>query len=222
MKSKKILFLYSTDFEISAFKNVIESDVQSKRTNSFIFEKVGVGQTLATSLSLKAIEKHKPEIILNIGIAGAFKQSNLYIGDIVLVDYDIIENAKDTGKLIEQYEFDKEKYRIENQLNNTLNMYNLNEILELKKVSSLTVSLVSSNIDLANRRYKTFNTDIETMEGGAVSFVSNEFYPYIPFFQIRSISNYTGTMNMDKNDITISISKLNNYLISILTEKDIS
>ena len=220
MKSKKILILYSTDFEISEFKKVIESNIHSKRTASFMFEKIGVGQTLATSLSLKAIEKHKPDIILNIGIAGAFKQSYLKIGNVVLVKHDIIENAKDTGKDIEQYDFDKEKYLVRNKFLDEIKKLQLENLAKLEKVSSLTVSLVSSNIELADRRYKTFKTDIETMEGGAVSFVSNEFYPKIPFFQIRSISNFTGAMKMDKEDITLAVKKLNQFILALF-QKDI-
>ena len=203
----KILFLYSTEFEVSEFKKNVLSHSQEKEKDLFIFENIGVGQTSASCLSLKAIENHKPDIIINIGIAGAFKQSNLSIGDIVFVENDIIENAKDTAKTIKQYDFEKEKYFIDNKSNDLMIHSNLT------RVSSLTVSLVSSNIDLADKRYDTFKTDIETMEGGSISFVVKEFFPNIQYYQIRSISNFTGDEKMNKDNLILSISKLNKFLI---------
>jgi len=212
-KISKILFLYSTEFEVSEFKENILSQNHKNGIDLFIFEKIGVGQTSASCLSLKAIGNHKPDIVINIGIAGAFRQSNLSIGDIVLVENDIIENAKDTAKTIEQYDFEKEKYSIKNKSSNLTNFSNL------IKISSLTVSLVSSNIGLADRRYNTFKTGIETMEGGTISFVIKEFFPYIQYYQIRSISNFTGDEKMNRDNLILSISKLNKFLIKYYKKK---
>ena len=206
-KVSKILFLYSTEFEVSEFKKNVLSQTHKKGLDTFIFENIGVGQTSASCLSIKAIENYKPDIIINIGIAGAFRQSEISIGDIVFVENDIIENAKDTAKTVKQYDFEKEKYFIDNKSSD------LNNFSDLTRVSSLTVSLVSSNIDLADKRYDTFKADIETMEGGSISFVIKEFFPSIQYYQIRSISNFTGDEKMIKNNLMLSISKLNKFLI---------
>ena len=216
MKSnKKILILHSTELEISELKKYIDAKTNSDDKNIYIFENIGVGQTFASVLSYKAIEKHNPDIVLNIGIAGAFKQSGLRIDDIVLVQNDIIENGKDTGEFIEQYSFEKAKYYIENKTDKVSTNIDLTSFSDLKRVSSLTISLVASNKEFADKRYNTYKADIETMEGGSIAFVMNEFFPETPFFQIRSISNLTGELNIEKNNLLSSIKNLNNYFISI-------
>ncbi len=231
MKDKIILVLYSTDFEISSFREFIFSKEEKNNISDlksiFKFEKIGVGQTFAASYTFKFLEKYKPDLVLNIGIAGAFKESKLEIGDIVLVQDDIIENGKDIGNLIQQYEFDKDKYFIRNSFikaNERIffpSTYKFQlDFTQLKKVTSLTVSLVSSNNSLANKRHEAYNAEIETMEGGSISFVLKEFFPKIPYYQIRAISNFTGVEKIQKDNLLLSIKNLNNFLKkSILNDK---
>jgi futalosine hydrolase len=85
----------------------------------------------------------------------------------------------------------------------------------LRKVNSITVQLVHGNsmsIDKLLAREET--TALESMEGAAVFYVSNQYK--LPVMQIRSISNYVEPRNRSNWNIELAINNLNTSVLNFL------
>ncbi len=199
----KILILTSTDFES-------DSSLNSNRRFNVTIKKVGVGPTFSVLNSYQYIEKIDPDLIINSGIGGSFNRSDK-IGTVVNITEDILENSKALEDEILPLSFDSnyfKEYMIKSYFD---------RVLDLPNRRGITVSLVSGNRDLALRRKKVYNAEIESMEGFAIMLAAKRFK--IPIMQIRSISNYTGDEKITKENLFYSIKMLNNKIKQILEEQ---
>ena len=179
-----------------------------------LFHESGVGM-LSTAVSLtRLIIVYKPDLIIQVGIAGTFDQK-LKLGKVICVDEEVLgdmgveenKNWKDIFDLdLEQKNsapFKKGKLP-----NAFLKKYN---VLKLPEVKAVTVNEISTNDNRIQQIIKKYHPVIESMEGAALHYVCREME--IPFIQIRSISNYIGDRNKNNWKLKEAIAHLNKTIL---------
>jgi futalosine hydrolase len=178
----------------------------------------GVGIASTIYHLQKRIHQVDYDLIIGAGMAGSFSGEFLP-GNVVLVKQDCFADLgmeeKEIFTPVFETEFaDKDEFPFTNGwLMNSADNLNYSELPKLK---AITVSKVSDS-ELQKKQFiKTFNADIETMEGAALHFVCLQ--ENIPFLQIRSISNYVGERDKTKWKIKEAIKNLNHEL-QILIER---
>jgi futalosine hydrolase len=178
-----------------------------------------------------ALEKRKPKIIIQAGIAGVFKESNLNIGDITIateeryihagvekaasyetpdnLPFELIDKISSTESGC--YHLDK-KY-IEKTFQVLSNSRISNEC-RISKGPVITVSTITSEQTTASNLYKTFSPNMEAMEGAASAHVASLYN--VPFLEIRSGSNYVGQRDKNKWNIPLAKKRISQALSSII------
>lgn len=179
----------------------------------------GVG-TVATAWALtKMISSGlRPDLAINIGIAGTFRD-DLPHGSVVMPVSDCFADAGiDTGKEFltlseaglqdpDKFPFKKGKLIAENDF-----VSKVAGIIE--PVNAVTVSTASGSEDVIRKIRAKYNPDIETMEGAAFFYVCE--MEKIPFLALRSVSNRVEPRNRDNWNIPLALKNLSGELNNVL------
>jgi len=206
----KMLITAATKMEIQPVMDSIDT---IKTGAEIIFHTGGIGMMSTTFSLSKAIEQHKPGLIIQAGIAGCF-DANATLGSVVVVgreymaDLGVTENNewKDIFdlKLADPNEFPFSNKQL---INPNIPEFNLLKSPVITGVTVNTISTDTHKIQQINDQYKPF---IESMEGAAFHYTCLKMC--VPFIQIRSISNIVGERNKKHWKLKESIDNLNNYL----------
>jgi len=220
-----LLFVAATHNEI----NILEKKIPLiQKRDSYFSEHVygakyidflvtGIGIASTTYQMSKILHKKKYDLIINLGIAGAFHKK-LKIGQIVNVTSDIIaelgaENDSDFIPLdllsIDEQTRIRTAYRIENT-----NPIDSSVSSELKQVKGITVNTIHGNEKNISNVSTLFSPDVESMEGAAFLYVCNE--EKIKCVQIRAISNYVEKRNRNNWNVELAIKNLNETALRLL------
>lgn len=211
----KVLLTAATDKELHPLYKGNNSNVFPNLQLQFSITGVGL---LASTFSLtKLLSNNRPDLILQIGIAGSF-DSTCELGKVfviandVVADQGVMENKTwksvfDLG-LVDANEFPY----IHKQLPNPgLDKYN---ILQLPLANAITVNSITS-LDIFKEQYlRQYHPLLESMEGAALHYVASMLT--IPFLQIRSVSNYIGERDKSKWKFSTAIEKLTDTTIAYL------
>lgn len=182
-----------------------------------VFHQSGVGM-LASAVSLtQAILTEKPDLVIQVGIAGCF-DTNLPLGTVVVVNNEQLGDTGvlEDGKWKDIFDLKLEKssyhpYEKRKLPNPWLKQYNL---LQLPEVDAITINRITTGTDEIARLQKKYAPVIESMEGAALHYVCRE--TQTPFLQIRAISNYIGERDKSKWLIGESIGALNQTILQLL------
>jgi futalosine hydrolase len=176
----------------------------------------GVGGLPTTWSLMRQIDRGRPDLIIQAGIAGCF--TDRPPGEVLAIRD---ETLADLG-VWEDYQF-KTPFDLHladpNQPPFTggrlVNPYpTLLTLTGLETVSAITVNEISTSPDrIAWYRTRTAAV-VESMEGGALHYVG--FQERIPFLQLRSVSNEIGVRDKSKWNIPLAIGRLNEQLIRLL------
>lgn len=176
----------------------------------------GIGGIATTYNLLKGVQTYKPELIIQVGIAGSFA-IDLPIGSVVCVREELIgdmgaeENNKfkdlfDLG-LIGENELPFEGKVLRNPFAEKIKH-------GLRPVRSIGINEITTRKERIELLKEKFQPDIESMEGAAFHYVClNE---KIPFLQIRAVSNDVGERNKANWNIQLAIKNLNNNIVEVL------
>lgn len=202
----------------AAVKFEIEPCIKAlKRNTDWQVVITGVGGVSTAYSVAKAIEKYKPNVMIQAGIAGSFnKQFNL--GDVVIVgsdcfgDLGVIENKKHKSLFDMNFlSADEKPFRNGRLVNPHKKMLN---ILLLPVVNAVSVNeITTSKVDIEYFRNE-LRISIESMEGAAFHYVAS--MEKIPFLQIRSISNYVGVRDKGRWKVEKAISNLTREVVQII------
>jgi futalosine hydrolase len=165
----------------------------------------GVGMINACFGLTKYLQENKPDIIINVGVAGAFKKEYV-LGDVLEVSRDCFSemgvqnrdrflNMSDVGLDVDT------TFQYSPQTN-------------LIQARGITVNTVHGKNEAIEEVVKRLNPDLESMEGAAFMLVCQKFN--IRFIQIRSVSNYVEERNKEKWDLDLAIRNLNIQLRTII------
>jgi futalosine hydrolase len=168
----------------------------------------GIGKTNIAFSSTFIFSKLKNiKTVILIGIAGAYRNSGLKIGDIISVERDFF---------VDEALFNKNELTMTSEIGFSIcenNAVNFSSFSMLEAVNANTVSLLSADDLMANLYQKKTGALIETMEGASFGLISAKMA--VKAYQVRGISNYCGDRNKQEWDIKKAINSLKNFLKKI-------
>jgi len=211
-----ILITAATNFELEPAANFFESQKNQINNSKIELGITGIGLISTTYFLTTHIQKNRPDIIIQAGIAGCFEsnQNNklVAIKQDVAADIGVFENNSFKNifdlKLADQNEFPFTQGLLVNPYEKLLSATGVSRV---NAISINEISTDKSKIEWYQQKYSPF---VESMEGAALHFVClNE---KIPFLQLRCVSNQIGERDKSKWTIKESINTLNNGLIETI------
>ncbi len=183
------------------------------------YHQSGIGMLAASFALTKLAIEDKPDLIIQVGIAGTF-DTELALGTVVVIEEETIGDlgVEEDGKWKDLFDLKLEKssyhpFEKRKLPNQWLGKYNL---LELKEVSGITVNEITTHPERIQKLIKKYNPCIESMEGAALHYVARE--TSIPFIQIRAISNYIGERDKSNWQMKLAIDNLNQTLLKYIDQ----
>jgi futalosine hydrolase len=183
------------------------------------YHQSGIGMLAATFALTKLAFEDKPDLIIQVGIAGTF-DTELALGTVVVIAEETIGDlgVEEDGKWKDLFDLKLEKssyhpFEKRKLPNQWLGKYNL---LGLKEVSGITVNEITTHPERIQKLIKKYNPCIESMEGAALHYVARE--SSIPFIQIRAISNYIGERDKSNWQMKLAIDNLNQTLLQYIDQ----
>lgn len=176
----------------------------------------GIGLVSTTYTLTKFLQKNKPDLMIQAGIAGCFDKqiplgSTFIVKKECIADMGVMENKfwKDAGEL---GFVNADHIQFENSL---LNSY-LPEAknLNIPIVNGISINEISTDVNFINSIIHRYHPMVESMEGAAFHYTC--LLENISFLQLRSVSNYIGERDKTKWLIETSIENLNNHLIEYI------
>jgi futalosine hydrolase len=180
----------------------------------------GVGSLPTTWSLTRQIDRERPNLIIQAGIAGCFTGRSpgevLAIRDETLADLGVWEDHQFKTTFDLQLADPNQPPFTAGRL---VNPYpTLLTFTRLETVSAITVNEISTNPDRIDWYRTRTGAAVESMEGGALHYVG--LRERTAFLQLRSVSNQIGTRDKSKWNIPLAIQRLNEELIRLLKELD--
>lgn len=180
----------------------------------------GIGSLPTTWSLMRQIDRDRPDLIIQAGIAGCFTGRPpgevLVIRDETLADLGVWEDHQfktpfdlhladhnhppfSAGRLVNPYQ-------------------TLLTLTGLPSVSAITVNEISTNPERIGWYHQKTGATVESMEGAALHYVG--LREQVAFLQLRSVSNDIGVRDKSKWNVPLAIQRLNEQLIRLLEELD--
>jgi futalosine hydrolase len=217
----KIALVAATWQELGPVQDYLAERLYLKNHHQFSLWVTGVGMVNTTYTLTKRITAEKPDIVIQVGIAGSFQPLVHTPGNVVVVkeevmgDLGVQENNEIWTdifnlKLADPNLFPFKSGRLVNPHNQLLHK------LTLPMVTAVSVNEVTTNPKRIHQLIEQYSPAIESMEGAAFHHVClNES---IPFIQIRSISNRIGERDKTQWQMNKAIENLQNTLITLINK----
>jgi futalosine hydrolase len=210
-----ILLVAATPFEIQPAIDIL-SKKAAREGYSITTLITGVGSVATTWSLMRQIDRRRPDLIIQAGIAGCFTHKPP--GDVVVVREEVLA---DLGVWEEQQFKSLFDLKLANrdQLpfsnGRLVNPYpKLLELTALEPVRGITVNEITTDPDRVRWYQQNTAAVVESMEGGGLHYTALQ--EKIAFLQLRSVSNDVGVRDKTKWDIRLAISRLNEELVSLL------
>jgi len=204
----KILIVSATQMEVEL------ASAQLKAATNITFHITGVGMLAAAVSLTKLVFIHKPDLIIQVGIAGCFDAS-IELGKVVLVKEEILGDTgvEENGEWKDLFKTkfiapDDAPFTNCRLVNKHLSNYNHSQLPE---VTAITVNEITTRSERIAQLKALYNPTIESMEGAALHYVGNDLN--IPYLQIRGLSNYIGERDKSKWLIKEAVENANQALI---------
>ena len=213
----KIGIVASTYLEIQPTINFLSQQPSAYSLHEFHIVVTGIGSMLTSYQLGKFIHKHRPDYLVQAGVAGTFTDK-FERGDVVMIKDEILGDLgvheQDTFKDV--FDLGLMEPSTNGFKNKRLPNPNLKEwnVLDIPSARGITVNLISSEPKLIERLLVKYGCEVESMEGAALHYLSLQ--EQIPFLQLRSISNIVGERNKINWKLKEAIHNLNDKLISII------
>jgi futalosine hydrolase len=238
-----ILLVSATKKEVSEILkiSIINSEAQSfsnktiisAKLNTVCYDLIITGPSVinaAHALTI-ALEKNRPKIVIQVGIAGIFKESKLNIGDIAIATeeryihtgIEAIPNYETPGDLpfalIDKVPSTKSGvyYFNNDYVEKTFKLLSQTSLAKECNISKglvITVSTITSTKKTATHLSKTFSPLMEAMEGAAYAHIASLYN--VPFLEIRSGSNFVGERDKKKWDVPLASARISRAYAAII------
>ena len=210
-----VLVIAATDRELTGLK-----EISFTRPSLMVHTAVtGVGLLPSTYAIMQLIARLKPELIIQVGIAGSFNPTLVLgtavtvrqemVADMGVYESDVYHDIFDLG-LAEKNMPPFEQGAIVNHHDYLINA------ASLPAVSAVSVNEISTSAEKINVFAEKYKADIESMEGAALHYVCA--MQQIPFIQIRGISNLVGERDKTKWKIPESMLAATNACINLINK----
>ncbi|HTR30525.1 MAG TPA: futalosine hydrolase [Puia sp.] len=211
-----ILLAAATTFEIQPALDYLPA-LGPHRISSLI---TGVGGLPASVSLMRQIDRDRPDLLIQAGIAGSFNQSApgqvVVVRDETLADLGVWEEGRFRSLFALGLADANQPPFCFGRLVNPHRA--LLELTGLEPVSAITVNEISTQPDRIAWYRQNTSAAVESLEGGALHYICLQ--ERIPFLQLRSVSNGVGIRDKSKWDIPLAIGRLNDRLIVLLQELD--
>jgi futalosine hydrolase len=191
----------------------------------------GVGKVNAAAATAVMIDRYQPQLVINIGCAGAYAGSGLAVGNLVVASEEVLA---DDGVLVSGGWKDLSYMNLPSVTQGGLNCYNLLPLSRhasekamqladyygvfLMRGRSATVSTCSGTRQQGDELSLRWNALIENMEGAAVAQVCLRCG--VDCLEIRGISNLVEERDLKKWDITKAVEAAQRFVLKYLEELD--
>ena len=193
-----LLVCAATDFELACFPE----------SGGVLRAVTGVGIPATLSLLPPLLKEHRPALVLNIGIAGAYPGADLEIGELVLGESDLFG---DIGFGLPDGGFDPIQSGRFGGFYQPLPLAPLPDGAEPLPVGrGCTVNACCGTRAVGEFRRDSFGARFETMEGAAVALACRD--AEVSLIQIRAISNIAAERDMRLENIRLALDALSDYL----------
>ncbi len=221
-----LLIVAATRLEITPLQRLLQEHFSPGGPDRYTRENLhisllitGIGITFTAYHLGTYLAKHRPDIVLNAGIAGALDPL-LTIGQTVLVNREEFADlgAEDhDGSFISPFQMgllNGSAFPFTNEkLINTTSWSDFIDC-QLPNATGLTVNKVHGFDPSIQQIKARTDAQIESMEGAAFFYACLQ--TNIPFLAIRSISNYVESRNRDRWNIPLAVKNLNEEIWQIL------
>ena len=185
-----------------------EADAVGRPKGTFVVAG-GIGRTNAALSTMSALLSDGPfHWIVNIGVAGACKESGLNIGDVVVGSESVYMEegiqTPDGFQTIDAMGFSLGKFEGNKVPADAWMLEQLESIGTKGPIA--TVATCSGTDELAQQVLERTGAIAESMEGAAILHVANQMNT--PAIEIRVISNTTGNRNKQVWDLPLALQKL--------------
>ena len=214
--SPKNLLVAATSAEISGVLGHIEPYVVTEIDANWSVLVTGVGMVSTVFHLTKTLYQNSFNQIVNVGLAGSINR-NLKLSQVVNVVSDEFAfwGAENKGEFLSVFDLNLQNENETPFQNKVIFPTQTNFSLDhLQNVAGVTVQTVTGRDESIVLLQKTYNADVESMEGAAVFYVANLMK--IPATQIRAISNYVEPRNRDNWKIKEALASLNVELYQLL------
>lgn len=205
-----ITLVAATEAELSLLKKALP---ECPHTLHFLTH--GVGTVNTTYHLTQYALQHKPDLLIQCGIAGSFREV-IVLGEVVEVVADCFADIgaeEADGNFLPWMEIGLQESNATPYTHGWL-QNPIPPVKAIRQVKAITVNTCSGSIPTINFRRKKFDADIETMEGAAFLFVALQ--QGIPCRQIRGISNAIEPRNKDHWQIALAIENYTKHIVSLL------
>jgi futalosine hydrolase len=210
-----ILLAAATTFEIQPAIDALSAGGTGLDVRPFV---TGVGAMAAAWSIMRQIDRGRPGLIIQAGIAGCLTGQLpgevFAVGEDQLSDQGVWEEGR-FKSLFEMKLADGDVFPFTG--GRLVNPYRpLLELTGLPCVGALTVNEITTNPERIRWFQQNTTAVVESMEGAALHYVCLQ--AGVPFLQLRSVSNAVGVRDKTKWDIKLAINRLNDTLIPLLTD----
>lgn len=210
-----ILVLAATEKELIGIKGI-----SFERPSLMVhFAVTGVGMMPSTYAIMQLISSLKPDMIVQLGIAGSFNPS-LGLGTAVTVKSEIVADMGvfETDGYHDIFALGLAEKNLPPFEQGAIVNHHDHLILAatLPAVVAVSVNEISTSPEKINLFAEKYTADIESMEGAALHYVCS--MKQIPFIQIRGISNLVGERDKAKWKIPESLLAATNACINLINK----
>jgi futalosine hydrolase len=212
----RVIITAATNLELAGCAKKV-SQVFKKSKLKISFHATGIGM-LASGVKLTQLATtHKPDLIIQMGIAGSYIKTEP-LGKVMVVGSESIADlgVREKGifidlfdsQLLKDNEAPFKKRKLTNPAIRSLN------VLKSDMVAAVTINEITTSPKRIKEIIAAHNPVLESMEGAALHYVGG--LTKTPFIQIRAISNYVGERNKAKWKLKESIEQLEAYVLTYL------
>jgi len=179
----------------------------------------GIGTTAtAYSLTRRLYCGKRPDMAINIGIAGSYRDE-IHIGEVVVPGSDCfgdagVETADGFQTLFQSGLSNPSEFPFIGGRIVLGDGLGAGAAINMKRVTAVTLNTGSSKPGTIASIRENFNPDIETMEGAAFYYICA--VEKLPFMALRSVSNMVGPRDKSKWNIPLAIENLSISLKEVL------
>jgi len=214
--SMHILIIAATHHEIGPTANFYSGKKNDRAENTIETIVTGVGLVSTTYFLTKYINRARPDIIIQAGIAGCFQLGKN--NTIFAVQRDIISDLGVTENNIFKDIFDLNLAgKNDSPFKDGWLTNPYRELLSaggFEQVNAVSVNESTTDANRTDWYQQKYQPVVESMEGAALHYVC--LLEKIPFLQIRAVSNYIGERDKAKWSIKEAIAILNENLLSLI------
>lgn len=205
-----ITFAAATPYEIKE-----DGFANTKHFIRFLYTGVGM---LSSAVSLtQHVFQYKPDLIIQLGIAGSFN-TNFLLGEVLVIEKEYLGDTGvwENGEWKDVFDLNLQRsdelpFSNKSLLNKNIDTFN---VLRLPKLNAVTVNEITTSAQRTDVLKEKYSADLESMEGASLHYVCNLFS--IPFLQVRSISNYIGERDKTKWKMKEAIENVNEAVMKML------